>query len=364
MTEADRVYMKRALALAARGLGLTSPNPMVGAVVVRDGRIVGEGWHLYARRDHAEVVALEKAGPEARGADLFVTLEPCCHHGRTPPCVDRIVAAGIRRVVAAVVDPNPQVSGRGLEILRRAGLVVECGLFEEAARRLNQPFFHYLRSGRPLVTLKLALSLDGRIALAGGASRWISGEASRRMVQRMRWAADAVAVGINTVLADDPRLDVRYRKGKRLTKVVLDSRLRCPAGARLFDGSPVLLFHGSRAPAARRRDLSPAATLVEVPEGPGGLSWPAVLAELGRRRVLSLLLEGGGRVAAGALLAGVVDRLVLFYSPRFLGGDALPAVGALGLEELDKAPPFVLHRVRRVGEDLLVEAQRKGSSSA
>jgi diaminohydroxyphosphoribosylaminopyrimidine deaminase/5-amino-6-(5-phosphoribosylamino)uracil reductase len=351
--------MRRALALAARGLGLASPNPMVGAVLVRDGRIVGEGWHLYARRDHAEVVALQQAGERARGAELFVTLEPCCHHGRTPPCVDRIVAAGVRRVVAATVDPNPQVCGRGLETLRQAGVAVECGLLDAQARRLNQPFFHFMRTGRPLVTLKLALSLDGRIALASGVSKWITGEAARRAVQRLRRAADAVAVGINTVLADDPRLDVRIRSGKSITKAVVDSRLRCPPGARLFDGNPVLLFHGPQAPAANRRHLSPLATLLEVPEGPGGLSWPAVVAELGRRRVLSLLLEGGGKAAAGALQAGIVDRLAFFYSPRLLGGDAIPAVGELGLTELERSPRFVLRRVRRVGADLLVEAERE-----
>lgn len=364
MSPDDRAYMRRALTLAARGRGLVSPNPAVGAVVVREGRIVGEGWHVYSRRDHAEVVALRQAGELARGADLYVTLEPCCHHGRTPPCVDAVLSAGVARVVVAVQDPNPLVAGRGLDRLRRSGVPVECGLMADDAVRLNPAFNHFMKTGHPLVTLKLALSLDGRIGLADGRSKWITGELSRRQVQRLRWTADAVAVGINTVLADDPGLDVRIRGGKRILKVIFDSRLRCPPGARLFDGNPILLFHSERASGAARRSLAGRAELVALPTAGPGLSWPAALRELGARGVQDLLLEGGGKLAAAALASDGVDRMRLFYSARLLGGDALPAVGPLALAELDASPRFRFERVRRIGQDLFLELSRTGDSGA
>lgn len=356
MTGSDTIFMRRALKLARRGLGRTSPNPMVGAVVVNEGEVVGEGWHLYASRDHAEVVALRRAGRRARGAELFVTLEPCSHHGRTPPCVESILAAGISRVVAAVTDPNPQVSGRGLEQLRQAGLQVESGLFEAEARELNCAYFHSVSRHRPLVTLKLAMSLDGRIALSTGISKWITGDPARRWVQQLRWSADAVAVGIGTVLADDPALDVRIRGGKPIWKVVLDSRLRCPQEAKLLAGDRALLCHAASAPEVNRRNLANRADLLEIPAGTDGLSWPAVLDALDRRQVQSLLLEGGGKLAAGALKSAGVDRVALFYSPRFFGADAFPAVGPLGLSGLEQASRFRLRRIRRLGQDFLVEA--------
>ncbi|RPI27190.1 MAG: bifunctional diaminohydroxyphosphoribosylaminopyrimidine deaminase/5-amino-6-(5-phosphoribosylamino)uracil reductase RibD, partial [Acidobacteria bacterium] len=244
--------MKRALRLARRGVGRVSPNPLVGAVIVKDGIIVGEGYHVYERKDHAEVVALRAAGPLARGADLHLNLEPCSHFGRTPPCVESIIQAGIRRVSIATLDPNPLVSGQGIEALRKHGIEVHEGICREEALRLNEKFFHFIQTGRPFVLLKLAMTLDGRIATASGESRWITGEAARRIVHGWRYEYDALLVGVNTVLADDPSLDTRGSRQKPLTKVILDSGLRTPATARLFSTpGAVVIFHGSDALADR-----------------------------------------------------------------------------------------------------------------
>jgi diaminohydroxyphosphoribosylaminopyrimidine deaminase / 5-amino-6-(5-phosphoribosylamino)uracil reductase len=350
--------MRRALALARRGLGRTSPNPAVGAVVVRGDRILGEGYHLYERRKHAEVLALEQAGDLSRGADLYITLEPCCHQGRTPPCTDAILAAGIRRVWAAVSDPNPQVGGKGIRQLVRAGLQVHVGLCEDEATELNRAFFKSVVAGIPLVTLKLAMSLDGRIATSRGESKWITGESSRRRVHRMRFESDAILVGVGTVLADDPQLNVRGRHTKSILKVILDSQLRSPENARLLEDGPALFFHSRAAGRKEREQLeSRGATLVEVPADPCGLSWSAVLSELGQRKIQSLLVEGGGKVAASALSAGVVDRVAFFYGPLILGGDGKPAIAEAGIDDLSCAPRLESVRLRRFGSDALVEGR-------
>ena len=318
--------MRRALALARRGWGQTAPNPMVGAVVVRDGAIVGEGFHARFGEPHAEVRALESAGARARGADLFVTLEPCDHHGKTPPCSEALIAAGVRRVVAATRDPGA-VSGGGAERLRAAGIPVEVGLEEGDARELNAPFFFAATDARrPWTTLKLAVSLDGAIAGAIGAPRWLTGEVARRQVHRLRAGADAVAVGIGTVLADDPALTVRHGRRPRVppTRVVFDRSARVPLTSRLVRTArrvPTLVL-AEHPDAERSAALGAKGVQVERADG-----LPGALEALHRRGVRSLFVEGGAGIAGALLAAGVVDRLIIFQAPVLVGPGALPAWG-------------------------------------
>lgn len=354
--------MNRALELAARGQGQVSPNPMVGAVIVRDGEIVGEGWHRRLGAAHAEIEALDMAGGRARGADMYVSLEPCNHHGRTPPCAPSLLAAGLRRVVAAVRDPNPRVTGGGLAWLEAHGMEVEAGLCAEEGRALNRAFFTWSEQGRPFVTLKTALTLDGRIACRTGHSQWITGDESRRRVHQERAQHDAILVGVGTVLADDPRLDVRLDGDHRSPRrIVLDSRLRTPAQARMLaDGPPPIIFTTLRATAERRSLLSEAGADIVVVEAPfsgedGGVPIAAVLAELARRSYTSVFVEGGGTVAASFLRAGLVDRMLSFISPLVLTGREAPT--SLGRVLGGETPTRPLQRVtvRQSGDDLCIE---------
>jgi len=347
MKDAER-WMAHALELARKGEALASPNPMVGAVVVREGRAVGEGFHTYDGFRHAEIVALEAAGAAARGATLYVTLEPCCQQGRTGPCTEAIVAAGIRRVVAALRDPNPAVSSKGFARLRRAGIRVEIGEAEREASKLNEAFARWIRTGLPLVTLKAALSLDGQIAEPAAKRRarsvtWITSRESRAAVQRLRHASDVVLTGIGTVLADDPRLTDRTGLPRRrpLLRAVLDSRLRLPLDSRVVRSAAgdVLVFTTARAAAARARALRRAgAEVVAVGARGGRVDLAAVLQELGRRQFLSVLIEGGSRLNAAALAGGFVDKLIFFVAPQELG----PGVPFLagGSKAMRKIPPF------------------------
>lgn len=346
--------MRRALRLARRGIGRTSPNPMVGAVAVKDGKVVGEGYHLFEKQHHAEVQALRQAGEQARGADLYVTLEPCCHQGRTPPCSDLIIEKGVARVYAAVADPNPLVGGRGIQRLREAGVEVHLGPLSEEAAKLNETFFKAVRSGLPFVILKLAMTLDGRIATGSGDSRWITGEKARDYTHFLRYAADGILVGSRTVTDDDPSLDVRWRRRNRITKCLLDTRLATPPQARLFQsGDPVLLFHAE--------DVQPTASYpphvrcLPVPRSPQGLDWQAILAEAGRRGLQSLLVEGGGLVAASLLKLDLADKLLLFYGPQILGGDARPGIGPMNVNRMAESYRLKKIRTRRLGQDLLLE---------
>jgi diaminohydroxyphosphoribosylaminopyrimidine deaminase / 5-amino-6-(5-phosphoribosylamino)uracil reductase len=352
----DLRYMKRALELARRGAGRVSPNPLVGALLVREGDIVGEGYHVFEQRDHAEAVAIRKAAQRARGATLYVNLEPCSHHGRTPPCVEAVIGAGVTRAVVAMRDPNPLVSGRGLAALHTAGISVEEGLCGDEARQLNEKFCHFIRTGRPFLLLKLALSLDGRIATGTGESKWITGPLSRRLVHRLRFDYDAVLVGVNTLLRDDPRLDIRETRRKRLTRVVLDARLRTPASAKVFETpDPVVIFHGPAAPAEKAEALRARATLICIEERDGRLVWDCLLAALASRSITSVMVEGGGRVAASALQAGVVQKLNLFYAPKVIGGEGVPGIGSLGLGSLEEAQQLDRVRIRRLPPDYLIE---------
>ena len=354
--------MRRALELAERGRGLTSPNPMVGAVVARNGEIVGEGFHARAGGPHAEIVALEAAGGRARGATLYVTLEPCNHAGRTPPCVPAIFAAGITRVVAAAADPNPFVPGGGVAALREQGVAVVTGVLGAEAAAQNRVFFTAMRERRPHVTLKAGMSADGKIADVHGAARWVTGEAARAEAHRQRSEADALVVGVTTVLRDDPALTVRLDRPwpREPWRVVLDTEARTPSGAQVIAGatpSRALIAVGEPAPAARVTALQSAgATVLRCPVRAGRVAVDAVLAALFEREVRAVLVEGGGEVHASFLEAGVVDRVTLFVAPLLLGGrTAPPVVGGPG-RELKSAIRLGPMTARAVGDDLLIEA--------
>jgi diaminohydroxyphosphoribosylaminopyrimidine deaminase/5-amino-6-(5-phosphoribosylamino)uracil reductase len=345
----DGAWMRRALALAERGWGQTAPNPMVGAVVVRDGVVVGEGWHTRYGAAHAEVEALRSAGERARGATMYVTLEPCNHHGHTPPCTEAILGAGIRRVVAATADPNPEAQG-GAERLRAAGVEVLLGMEESAARELNAPFFHALASDRPFVRLKLALSLDGALADRTGRPGWLTGHEARTEVHRLRAGADAVAVGIGTVLADDPLLTVRGFAPPRVppVRVVFDSSARLPLGSRLVQSAreiPVLVVCWAPDPGHAAALEHAGVELLHA------ASLPHALRALRGRGIGSLLVEGGAGLASAFLQDASVDRLIIFRAPLLLGGGALNAFGAMPSDTIDTAPRWHVLQSRRFGDD-------------
>jgi diaminohydroxyphosphoribosylaminopyrimidine deaminase/5-amino-6-(5-phosphoribosylamino)uracil reductase len=352
--------MEHALSLARKGVGLTSPNPMVGCVIVRDGEIVAEGFHQYEWRDHAEIVALKAAGDKARGATLYVNLEPCNHTGRTGPCSDAIVAAGVARVVAAMEDPNPATRGRGFDRLRDAGVEVVTGVQEDAAQRLNEAFAWWIRKAQPFVTLKSALTLDGQLALPGQKKgrrgAWITSEEARAEVQRMRHAADALLTGIGTILADDPLLTDRSGivRRRRLLRVVLDTKLRLPAKSRIVKTADDDLLVITLAPlsSAKARTLQRAGLeVVRARRRRGRIDLGWVLEELGRREIVSALLEAGPGLNGAMLQAEIVRKLALFYAPKIAGRAMVP------FARLPKAGEFRLRdvKMREIGADLLVE---------
>lgn len=358
----DAAFLDMAYGLAAKGRGLTSPNPCVGAVVVRGGRVVGWGHHERAGGPHAEILALGRAGRLARGATLYVTLEPCVHWGRTPPCADAVRASGVRRVVVSARDPNPRVNGLGIARLRRAGIDVTAGLMAERHAKLNAPHLKFVSRRIPWVTLKAALGADGKIAAAGGDSRWITSAAARDEVHLLRGENDAILVGIGTALRDDPRLTIRHPAWGRkpVRRVVLDSRLRLPPGARLLrapDAGRPLVFTApgadeKKADVLRRKG----AEVVAVREAAAGLDLGEVLRELGAREIVSVLVEGGGRVFASFLDSGLADRACLMISPRLIGGAESPGLweGA-GAAKVAAALPLRDVRVFRAGPDIILE---------
>jgi diaminohydroxyphosphoribosylaminopyrimidine deaminase/5-amino-6-(5-phosphoribosylamino)uracil reductase len=350
----DRAHMARALELAARGLYTTDPNPRVGSVIVNDGRVIGEGWHERAGEPHAEVLALRAAGPQARGATVYVTLEPCSHTGRTPPCADALIAAGVARVVCSSVDPNPRVAGRGIDRLRAAGVSVSTGVLAAEARELNVGFFSRFERGRPWVRLKLAMSLDARTAPASGARLWISSEASRAEVQAWRARSGAVLSGAATVRADDPRLDVRLEYGswiRQPLRVLLDPMLSCSSGAKIFHGQGALVFAAPDAP-ERTPPGTRGSKVERVPRAAGGLDLNAVIGRLTELEVNELLVECGPRLAGSFVLSTLVDELVLYVAPALLGADAAPLLHVSGLGPPGSLPAFEFQDVRRIGPDL------------
>ncbi len=357
MNVADHQWMALALQLAQRGLNTTSPNPRVGCVLVKAEKIIGEGWHVRAGEPHAEVHALRAAGASAHGATAYVTLEPCSHFGRTPPCADALIAAGVQRVVVAVPDPNPRIAGSGIAKLRAAGMSVECGLMEAAARELNIGFFSRMTRGIPWVRSKIAASLDGRTALANGASQWITGAAARSDVQRLRARSCAVLSGIGTILADDPQLNVREIVVERQPlRVVLDSQLRMPLDARILSGG--VLIYTASADAHKRMALQAAGAEVVVMAGADGqVDMSAMLGDLALRGMNEVLIEAGKTLNGALLRAGLVDELVLYLAPRFLG-DAARGLAELGeLTRLEQGIELKWQDVRQVGDDLRIVAK-------
>ncbi|MGB9700806.1 MAG: bifunctional diaminohydroxyphosphoribosylaminopyrimidine deaminase/5-amino-6-(5-phosphoribosylamino)uracil reductase RibD [Thermodesulfobacteriota bacterium] len=366
MPSEDIKFMRLALRLAEKGRGLTNPNPMVGAVVVKDGEIVGRGYHHQAGQAHAEILALREAGARARGATLYLNLEPCAHFGRTPPCTEAILKAGIKRVVAGMIDPNPLVSGRGIARLRAAGVKVEAGLLAEECRQLNAPFVKYITTGKPLITLKVALSMDGKVATNLGEARWISSAESRAYVHRIRHNADAVMVGIGTVLQDDPLLTVRLpalKNPRQPLRVVVDSRLRIPLKSQIVKTAkyyPTLVATTNSAPLSRIKKLAKAKVevLTISKDRQGKVNLIALMEELAKRGILSVLLEGGPTLNASALQGKLVDRLLFFIAPKLIGGEKAPgAIGGKGIKRLKDAIPVKNLRVRKLGSDLVLEGE-------
>jgi len=361
----DEGFLRAALREARRGVGRTHPNPPVGAVVVRNGRIVGRGYHRRAGAAHGEAMALERAGRAARGATLYVTLEPCNHHGRTPPCTAAVLAAGIRRVVIGSIDPNPHVAGSGRHALESAGVTVACGVLQAECDALLAPFRKHITTGLPWVTLKLAASLDGRIATADGDSRWITGEASRQFVHRLRDEHDAILVGAETVRRDDPQLTCRRRGGRNPLRVVVAGRLDLPLDAHVVRDSraiPTLVLTAHKAPAKAIAALQDAGVeVVRCPARGGRIAMREVLDVLGRRGLSSVLVEGGASVASQLLRARLVDELLLFLAPKLIGGDGRPVLDSLAVRRMSDALATGPLRLRRFAGDLLVATQLRSA---
>ncbi len=364
----DRIHMSRAIRLAVLGLYTAAPNPCVGCVLVRDGEVVGEGWHQRAGGPHAERLALAMAGDRARGATAFVSLEPCCHHGKTPPCTDGLIEAGVTRVVAAMRDPNPRVAGAGLARLRAQGITADVGLLEEEARRLNPGFIKRMEQGLPFVRCKLAASLDGRTAMASGESQWITSEAARRDAQFLRARSGAILTGVGTLLADDPALNVRLAARElpgvepnsqvhQPVRVVVDSRLRTPPTARLLalPGTSLIACLAPESGRAARLEAAGAQVLV-TPEGPGGVDLEFLLRYLARQEINEVLIEAGATLAGAALQAGLVDEWVLYLAPHLMGDTGRGLCHLSDLELMRDRLPLAIQEVRMVGPDVRITA--------
>ena len=359
MVREDEKWMRRVLRLAEKGKGRTSPNPMVGAVLVRNGRVIGEGYHAKAGTDHAEIIALRRAGEKAKGATLYLNLEPCTHYGKTPPCVPAVIEAKVKRVVIGMKDPNPLVRGGGFESLKRAGLNVEVGILEEECRRLNEAFCKYILEKEPFVILKVAATLDGKIATREGDSKWISGEASRHFVHRMRDQVDGVVVGIGTVLKDDPKLTARIKKGRDPYRIILDSRLRIPEGAQVIGNSSSKTIIATTELADRdkiERLEKKGVQILILNSEKGKVDLKKCLSKLGELGIMSLLVEGGSQVNGSFLDEGLIDKILFFFSPKLIGDrEALGIFGGTGKATLKESIPLNELRVRRIGEDILIE---------
>lgn len=353
----DEQYMRKALALARKGMGKVSPNPMVGAMIVRAGKVIAEGYHRRFGADHAEIDAIKRAVGRIKGSTLYVNLEPCCHWGKTPPCTDALIRGGIERVVIGTLDPNPLVNGKGAQILREHGIEVKVGLLEQKARRLNEVYCKYIRTGLPFVTIKYAQSLDGRIATSQGDSRWISTEKSRRFAHRLRAQHDAVVVGIGTILMDDPLLTVRWAKGKNPLRIVLDSQLRIPLNSHVLDkGAESLIVTTDlhdRKQYERIKEREKEVLVTHRGED-GRVELRSLLKALAARGISSILVEGGREVITALLKEGLVDRIVIIIAPLILG-KGVEGIGDLGIRELNKAIRPSSHTVRHLAEDTIFD---------
>jgi len=364
-------FMRRALKLALKAKGQTNPNPLVGALLVKNGRIIGQGYHRAAGMAHAEIVALDKAGPAARGSKLYITLEPCCHFGQTPPCVNRIAESGVKEVIFAMYDPNPLNNGKGARFLRRHGIKVSSGILEKEARELNQVFIKYIAKKIPFVTVKVAQSLDGKIATQTGYSRWISCASSRRFVHKLRSSVDAVLVGINTILTDDPLLSCRLRGHlykRQPKKIIVDSRLRLRPKMKIFSAvSPgqVIIATTRFAPCAKVLSFRNKGAWVIIARDEGRkVNLRDLLKKLAGRGIAHVLIEGGGEIIASALEKRLVDRMLVFISPKIVGGrDAPTAVEGKGVQVIEQAKELKDMKFRKVGSDLLIEGRVKAKLS-
>jgi len=358
----DHSYMKQALDLAAKGRGRTSPNPMVGAVVVKGGEVFGRGYHKKAGTPHAEIHALNDAGMEAHDSTLYVTLEPCSHRGRTLPCADFIIRSRVARVVVAMLDPNPLVNGNGVRKLREAGIRVDVGLLEQEARELNRFFIKFISTKTPYVFLKAAVTLDGRIATRTGDSKWITGKAARERGHEIRNQVDAILVGVNTVLTDNPSLTTRLpgKEGKDPARIILDTHLRTPLDAKVIENdseAPTYIFAGSNvAPERVQTYQEKNVTVMVARQGPGRISLTQVLEDLGRMEISSLLIEGGAQIHAAALGEGVVDHALFFIAPKIIGGgESREAIGDLGIHNMENAISLDTVRTESICDDILIE---------
>lgn len=357
----DQELMRRAIELAERGRGWTNPNPVVGAVIARNGRIIGEGYHARYGGLHAERRAIAALTESAQGAVMYVTLEPCCHYGKTPPCTEAILEQGIGRVVIGSGDPNPKVAGKGAEILRKAGVAVEEGFLREECDRLNPVFFHYITNNTPYVVMKYAMTMDGKIATCTGASRWITGEAAREQVQNLRHRYMGIMVGIGTVLADDPMLNVRLEGRKSPVRIICDSRLRIPESSRICQTAreyPTIVAHAQGSPKTAAELKALGIQVISAPDENGQVDLRRLMEILGGQGMDSILLEGGGELNEAALRAGIVQEARVFVAPKIFGGrEAKTPVTGAGVSTPDQAKRFSLKGVSQVGEDLMLEYQ-------
>lgn len=357
MDLADKM-MRRALTLARRGVGKTSPNPAVGCVIVKDGAVVGEGWHKKAGTPHAEIHALRQAAEKSHGADVYVTLEPCSHFGKTPPCADALIAAGVAKVFVGMVDPNPKVCGQGVAKLRAAGIEVVVPLLEENCRLLNESFIKHITTGLPFVTLKIAMTIDGKIATSNMDSKWITGERSRAYVHRLRSELDAIMVGVGTILIDDPLLTSRIAKGKDPLRIVVDSTLRIPVHAQVMsNNSPAKTFIATISDDKHKMSRLEAvgAEILVCSNEHGRVNLCNLLLELGRRGIQSVLLEGGAELAGEALRLGLVDKCLFFYAPKLVAGDGLGPFAGKGAPMMADAIKLNHFSVKKIGDDFLMQ---------
>lgn len=367
----NEFYIRRAIRLAAKARGMTSPNPMVGAVIVKNGEIISEDFHRKPGTSHAEALAIEKAGKNAKGSTLYVSLEPCCHtEKRTPPCTKAIINAGIKKVIIGMRDPNPMVSGRGIMDLQKAGIVVKSGILEDGAKRLNEAYIKYITSGKPFVTLKIAMTLDGKIATPEGQSKWITGEKARRIVHRLRSRVDAIMTAIGTVKADDPQLTARIKGGKNPRRIVIDPDLEIPVDAKILQIPPETIIITRKSEVIRqRRKKSKVEGKKKILSGKGvqiityegkkvNLDW--LMKRLGNMGIASVLLEGGSSLNAHALEDGIVDKVMFFIAPKIIGGRrSFPAVGGETYKKIEESVKITDLRIKKIGEDFLIEGYVK-----
>jgi diaminohydroxyphosphoribosylaminopyrimidine deaminase/5-amino-6-(5-phosphoribosylamino)uracil reductase len=355
----DEQWMKRALRLAEKGRGRTSPNPLVGAILVKNGKVVAEGYHAKAGEAHAEIIALQRAKERAKGATLYINLEPCTHYGKTPPCAPQVIKAGVKSVVIGMEDPNPLVRGKGIGTLKKAGLNVHAGILERECQRLNEAFCKYIVAKEPFVILKVAATLDGKISTREGDSKWISGEASRRFVHKLRDEVDGVLVGIGTVLRDDPLLTTRIKGGRDPYRIVLDSQLKIPEEAKVIGDFParVVIATTESAPEDKMERLRKRGVrILPLESKEGKIDLKSCLSKLGEIGMMSLMVEGGNQVNGSFLDEGLIDKLLLFLSPKLIADPQAPGIfGGKGVSKLQEAIPLKEMKARRIGEDILLE---------